>query len=128
MIKEGVTILGITGTHKGESEPGGEAPDPENPEQGGGTTTTVITYPSYDNLVQDTTQKEGTMGLVDNTAYVATNSGTVGQTMWVPTVTYNDAQAAYSTLSEIGIDETATSYDGMGGTEEEIQAIFNEIM
>lgn len=128
VIKEGVTILGITGTHKGESESGGETPGPENPEQGGGTTTTVVTYPSYDNLVQDTTQKEGTMGLVDNTAYVATNSGTVGQTMWVPTVTYNDAQAAYSTLSEIGVDEAATSYDGMGGTEEEIQATFDEIM
>ena len=128
IIKEGVTILGITGTHKGTTEEGGGTTDPDTPEQGGGTTTTVVTYPSYDNLVQDTTQKEGTMGLVDNTAYVATNSGTVGQTMWVPTVTYNDAQAAYNTLSEIGTDEAATSYDGMGGTEEEIQATFNEIM
>ena len=128
VIKEGVTILGITGTHKGESDPGGETPDPENPEQGGGTTTTVVTYPSYDNLVQDTTQKEGTMGLVDNTAYVATNSGTSGQTMWVPTVTYNDAKDAYQTLTTVGTETSATTYSGMGATEEEIQATFNAIM
>ena len=128
IIKEGVTILGITGTHKGTTEEGGGTTDPDTPEQGEGTTTTVVTYPSYDNLVQDTTQSEGTMGLVDNTAYVATNSGTAGQTMWVPTVTYNDAKDAYQTLTTVGTETSATAYDGMGATEEEIQATFNEIM
>ena len=128
VIKEGVTILGITGTHKGDNNEGGENPTPDTPEQGGGTTTTVVTYPSYDNLVQDTTQIEGTMGLVNNTAYVATSSGTAGQTMWVPTVTYNDAKDAYNTLKVVGTEVSATSYDGMGATEEEIQATFNEIM
>lgn len=126
VIKEGVTILGITGTCSGTTEEGGDSGD--SGETDGGTTTTVITYPSYDNLVQDTTQAEGTMGLVDNTAYVATNSGTAGETMWVPSVTYNDAQAAYSTLTTVGTETSATAYDGMGATEEEIQATFSEIM
>ena len=128
VIKEGVTILGITGTHKGTTEEGGDSGSGDSGETGGGTTTTVVTYPSYDNLVQDTTQSEGTMGLVDNTAYVATNSGTAGQTMWVPTVTYNDAKDAYQTLTTVGTEISATAYDGMGATEEEIQATFNEIM
>ena len=128
VIKEGVTILGITGTHKGTTEEGGDSGSGDSGETGGGTTTTVVTYPSYDNLVQDTTQSEGTMGLVGNEAYVATNSGTAGQTMWVPSVTYNDAQAAYQTLTTVGTEVSATTYNGMGATEDEIQTIFNEIM
>ena len=43
-------------------------------------------------------------------------------------ITYNDAKDAYQTLTTVGTEVSATAYDGMGATEEEIQATFNEIM
>lgn len=107
-IKAGEVILGITGTHTGY--------DPED------NTSTAITYPTYDDMVADTEQVEGTVGIVGDEAYKYT-TGT-----WVPASTYNDASAAYETLSTIGLEEAATEYEGMGGTEEEIQDTFDEIL
>lgn len=89
---------------------------------------TVVKYEAEDNLVEDTAQPEGAIGIVDNTVYVATSSGVTNQTMFVPSTTYDDAQAAYNTLSPIGTEVSATSYEGMGGVTEEIQNTFNEIM
>lgn len=89
---------------------------------------TVVKYEAEDNLVEDTTQPEGALGIVDNTVYVATSSGVTNETMFVPSTTYDDAQAAYNTLSPIGTDVSATSYNGMGGVVEDIQNTFNQIM
>ena len=89
---------------------------------------TVVKYEAENNLVEDTTQPEGALGIVDNTVYVATSSGVTNETMFVPSTTYDDAQAAYNTLSPIGTDVSATAYNGMGGVVEDIQNTFNEIM
>lgn len=89
---------------------------------------TVVKYEAENNLVEDTTQPEGALGIVDNTVYVATSSGVTNETMFVPSTTYDDAQAAYNTLSPIGTDVSATTYNGMGGVVEDIQNTFNEIM
>ena len=89
---------------------------------------TVVKYEAEDNLVEDTAQPEGALGIVDNTVYVATSSGVTNQTMFVPSTTYDDAQAAYNTLSPIGTEVSANSYEGMGGVTEDIQNTFNEIM
>lgn len=89
---------------------------------------TVVKYEAEDNLVEDTAQPEGAIGIVDNTVYVATSSGVTNQTMFVPSTTYDDAQAAYNTLSPIGTEVSATSYEGMGAVQEEIENTFNEIL
>lgn len=88
----------------------------------------IVKYEEEESLTVDTTQPEGTMGLVNNTAYVATSSGVTGETMFVPSTTYDDAQMAYNTLSPIGTETAATAYEGMGAVQEEIENTFSEIL
>lgn len=104
-IKKGETILGITGTYE-----------------------ETIEYNSYEELIQDTTQAEGTTAIVDDTVYKATASEVEGETMWVSSTVYEEANDAYDILSPIGLEGTATPYEGMGDTEEEIQTMFDTLI
>lgn len=104
-IKKNVTVFGVTGTL-------------EEGAQG------VALYSSVAAMEADTTQAEGTYGVVADTNFEGVYKYTNGD--WIAVGDPIEALQAFNELGNVlGSEE---EYEGLGGTEEEIEGILEEVI
>ena len=105
-IREGIEILGVEGTVQ-EGAQG------------------VVLYSSTAEMEEDTSQDEGTYGVVAGTNFEGVYKYT--DSAWVIVGDPVEALVAFNELAEV-LGDSSEEYEGLGGTEEEITEILEDVI